>query len=236
MEVLEALKLYLNIPRLVFVVGVDKMVVERLVIDRYSKLGLLREDEEHEAEIAQKRPRMGEDKARQYLAKMFQVEVELAPTEHQAKAFLAAQLETIPSWRKLSLENSQLFNDVVLKLVRGNPREIKRLLNSALIAAAGNEMRSADGKEDRTRFTEGLQDFCIRRILQKDYSGVAGMIDTDEGRRFLADWSRFILTLRDTRPGETESDLRKLIEHELSKTDEYRKYFGLLPSDGLYAL
>ncbi len=35
LQVLEALKLYLNIERLMFVVGVDKTVVDLLVVKRY---------------------------------------------------------------------------------------------------------------------------------------------------------------------------------------------------------
>ncbi len=237
LEVLEALKLYLNIPRLIFVVGVDKTIVERLIIDRYRKLGLIREGEEPEVEVARKQRRTDEDKARQYLSKMFQVEVELAPTEHQVKAFLVEQLAAIPSWKeKLSPPNSQLFNNIVLKLAGCNPREVKRFLNSALMVAVGSEMRSIDGKDDPYRFTQGLQDFCIRRILQKDHERIAEMIDTDNGRSFLTAWSKSVLKGVDTRPGEQEQDLRKQIDHDLGQVEEYREYLRLLSSDDLWAL
>ncbi len=71
LQVLEALKLYLNIERLMFVVGVDQTVVNQLVVKHYVKMGV------------------DEKKALDYLAKMFQVEITLAPTEREVETFFA---------------------------------------------------------------------------------------------------------------------------------------------------
>jgi predicted KAP-like P-loop ATPase len=68
--VLEALKLYLNLPKLVFVVGVDRSVVIKLVSEHYNELGLK------------------DEKSRDYLAKMFQVEATVAPSEPEVADFL----------------------------------------------------------------------------------------------------------------------------------------------------
>ena len=49
LQVLEALKLYLNIDKLIFVVGVDKEVVDRLTVEHYRKLGLVGERPKEDA-------------------------------------------------------------------------------------------------------------------------------------------------------------------------------------------
>ena len=92
-----------------------------------------------------------------YLSKMFQVEVELAPTEQQVRDFLDRQLNAIPYWTKrLSKEHRRLFSDIVLRLARQNPREVKRLLNSSLMAAAGAEMMGGTRAGGALRFEQGL--------------------------------------------------------------------------------
>jgi len=133
-----------------------------------------------------------------YLSKMFQVEVELAPTEQQVRDFLDRQLNAIPYWTKrLSKEHRRLFSDIVLRLARQNPREVKRLLNSGLMAAAGAEMMRGPGRADRCASSRALQDFFIRRILQQRFPSIASMIDTDTGSAFLPDWSRLIIENKD---------------------------------------
>lgn len=120
LQVLEALKLYLNIEKLIFVVGVDRDVVDTLVANHYQQLGL------------------DPEKSKHYLAKMFQVEVELTPSERQVEEFLAEQLQGIPYWHKeLSEAEQGIFRNLVLKLAERRPREVKRLLNSALIEGVG---------------------------------------------------------------------------------------------------
>lgn len=202
--VLESMKLYLNIPKLCFVVGVDKDVVERLVVEHYKKLGLVGvedkdkpETEEEKAEAALNKAcrQEQEQKARLYLSKMFQVEIELSPNQGQMRAFLDKQLDRIEFWKdRLPEERRRMFRGLVLTLADRNPREVNRILNSALMSGAGIQMMKVDEGKPRPTFEQGLQDFFIRRILQRPcYQRIAGMIDTDEGRRFLNDWSQFAL-------------------------------------------
>jgi hypothetical protein len=89
LQVLEALKLYLNIEKLIFVVGVDRTVVDKLVKEHYKKLGL------------------DEKKSGNYLAKMFQVEVQVEPSEQQISHFLDDQLKEISYWRDPHLSEGQ---------------------------------------------------------------------------------------------------------------------------------
>jgi len=204
LQVLETLKLYLNIEKLIFVLAVDKDVVEKLVVEHYKKLGLVRteekekdkpetEEEKAEAELNKARCQQDEQKAKLYLSKMFQVEIELSPNQQQVRNFLDKHLETVPYWsEKLPDEyQKKLFRGLILTLAGRNPREVKRILNSALMSAAGIQMMKVKEGKPELRFEQGLQDFFIRRVLRRpQYERLAGMIDTDEGRKFLSVWSQ----------------------------------------------
>lgn len=202
LQVLEALKLYLNIPNLIFVLGVDRDVVEKLVVEHYRKLGLVRAEEkdrdkpqteEEKTRLQQYKTHRQQDeqKAKQYLSKMFQVEIELSTKEEQITKFFDESLARMPLWQeKLPTNRQSLFRGLVLNLAGRNPRELKRILNSAFMSGAGAEMIEVGEGEQPPGFEQGLQDFFIRRILRKpQYERIAAMIDTDEGRRFLGVWS-----------------------------------------------
>lgn len=197
LQVLEALKLYLNIEKLIFVVGVDKIVIETLVVEHYKKLGLVKAKDKGESEDEEKQRRRQEDKAKQYLSKMFQVDVELAPSQGQIRDYLNDLLTKVPLWKKLSPKRRRLFQGIVLKLAGRNPREIKRILNSSLMAGAGTEMIKSEAETEQATFEQGLQDYFIRGILQRTYPSLATMPNTDAGRDFLQDWSRFAIENRD---------------------------------------
>ena len=128
LEVLEALKLYLNIPNLIFVVGVDRDVVDQLVQKHYERLGLKA------------------DKSRQYLAKMFQVEITLTMHASRIEEFLHEQLKAFDYWGDLTEDEQEIFRGRILNLAARNPREIKRLLNSAMMAGAGALMAQEMGQ------------------------------------------------------------------------------------------
>ena len=108
LQVLEALKLYLNIERLMFVVGVDKTVVDQLVVERYKRMGV------------------DETKALDYLAKMFQVEIPLAPTEWEVEVFFADIVAKNETWKNLEHRQDAL-EPVIMNLAKRSPREVKRL-------------------------------------------------------------------------------------------------------------
>ena len=124
LQVLEALKLYLSIENLIFVVGVDRTVIDDLVRGHYEQLGLKPE------------------KSHYYLAKMFQVEVELGVSELEIEDFLDEQLKRVALWeQRLSEEERGIFRRVILNFAGRNPREVKRLINSAVMAGAGTLIR-----------------------------------------------------------------------------------------------
>ena len=185
--VLESIKLYLNIPSLMFVLGVDKQVIGNLVVEHYTKLGLVKKIEKGDSEDDKKQRKEDEDKARLYLSKMFQVEVELDPTEQQISDFFEKQLAEIPYWTTcLSDLEQQLFRDLVLVFAGRNPREVKRLLNSALMKGAGSVLIKKDG----IKFNQGLQLFFVRKILDKH--GMASDAGSKRGIEFFVQWSQII--------------------------------------------
>ena len=174
LQILEALKLYLNIEKLIFVVGVDKKVVDRLVKEHYKKLGL--EDA----------------KSENYLAKMFQVEVQAEPSEQQIGEFLNEQLKEISYWKEphLAQEERDIFNNLIFNLAGRNPREVKRLINSALMTGAGAVMMKSQ-KQDGIRFNQGLQLFFVRKILDEKYT-MGLLVGSKRGNDFFRQWSQTV--------------------------------------------
>jgi formylglycine-generating enzyme required for sulfatase activity len=175
LEVLEALKLYLNIEKLLFVVGIDRIVVDQLVCEHYKKLGLAPE------------------KGSKYLAKMFQAEVPVEPSERQMAAYLRDQLADVELWtRSLTDDDRQIFEGIILRRAESNPREVKRLINTALMFGAGAIMGSDHADQDaRMEFRQGLQIFFVREILDKRH-GRARLQTQDMGQRFFAAWSGIV--------------------------------------------
>jgi len=176
LQVLEALKLYLNIEKLFFVVGVDRKVVDKLVKEHYKKLGL------------------DEEKSGNYLAKMFQVEVQVEPSEQQISDFLDEQLKDISYWREphLSKDERDIFRKLIFKLAERNPREVKRLINSALMMGAGAVMiKTLQGGQDGIKFNQGLQLFFVRKILDDRYT-MGLLVGSERGNEFFDQWSKIV--------------------------------------------
>ena len=176
LQVLEALKLYLNIEKLFFVVGVDKTVIDKLVKEHYKRLGL------------------DENKSGNYLAKMFQVEVQVEPSEQQISDFLDEQLKEISYWREphLSEDEREIFRELIFKLAERNPREVKRLINSALMMGARAVMMKApDEKQGGIKFNQGLQLFFVRKILDDRYT-MGSLVGSERGNEFFRQWSQIV--------------------------------------------
>ena len=179
LKVLEALKLYLNIKQLIFVVGVDKDVIKPLVKKHYEDLGLK------------------EDKSDNYLAKMFQTEVTVGPSEQQVVDYLNYHLDNVKYFQPPYLKPSekQLFRYLINKLADRNPREVKRLINSAVMSGAGIEMlkKAGDGRSDYS-FKQGLQVFFIRKILESKEYDKPRLLGSNRGSAFFSEWSQIVCT------------------------------------------
>lgn len=118
-EVLEALKLYLRIPRTIFVVGVDRPVITALVESLYDKQGVREVD------------------AHRYLAKMFQVEVTLDAEEDLTEMCFDTATEGHEIWNDLDNRAQDMIREYALENANRNPRDVKRLFNGIIMGAAG---------------------------------------------------------------------------------------------------
>ncbi len=81
---------------------------------------------------------------------------------------------------------------VILNLVRRSPREIKRVVNSALIAGEGIEMSSrnwAEGSEPT--LAQGIQVELIRRILRDRFQRET-LLGSETGNAFFQQWSGIV--------------------------------------------
>lgn len=192
LQVLEALKLYLNIPDLIFVVGVDRNVIDRLVTEHYKDLGL------------------EEEKSKNYLAKMFQVEVTISPTEMQIEHYLQSQLAEMQSrkndyWNKELVDSQRnIFTDIILELTNRNPREVKRLLNSMLIHGTGYRLNGGKSKtsDGESLFAQGMQTYLVHRIITDRYDKEK-FVGTRIGVKFLQEWSKLVIAQKNNAEIET---------------------------------
>ncbi len=192
LEVLEALKLYLNIPQLIFVVGLDREVVEAVVKQHYKAHGL------------------GEAKAERYLDKMFQVEVDIPPSQRQMGDFLTGQIQALDRaadgyWSKCLTEWEEgyrkIIEDRIAELAESNPREIKRLLNSTLVSGTAAGRHDAIPGSEEQRFTQGCQVYLIQRVLRKFVPDSAALLRDNKALAFFDRWSGFIQLHPGFRPG-----------------------------------
>jgi len=201
LQVLEALKLYLNIPGLLFVVGLDRQVLDAVVCTEYAKHGI------------------GAEKSRDYLAKMFQVQVDIPPTQTQAREFLTTQIADLNRvsggvWSDLLNMSSlgqpgshrEIIEGKIGILGSDNPREIKRLLNSVMLrawAAAQNDKLGGEGTPEECRarrFAQGAQVFLVQRFLWRGLER-EDLLLRDDVQRFFERWSQFVAKFPGYRPG-----------------------------------
>lgn len=139
LEVLEAIKLFFEHEGFIFVVGLDRAIVERFIEQRYPEVvvkdvGAARLGESGSVPTERRAPLIvGAD----YIKKIFQVPFTLAPVQ-------LSQLEAlIDAIRKSNELNAEQFEDlrdrvlphlrVALSDVGVNPREVKRFINSYVL-------------------------------------------------------------------------------------------------------
>jgi hypothetical protein len=171
LQVLESLKLYLNIPKLIFVVGVDKDVVEQIVIKHYDTQGVNKE------------------KAEQYLAKMFQIEVQVGPTEQEIGDYFEKTVASMAIWNRIKPEYQKVLSDTIKSIAKRNPREIKRVANAALLGGMGAHWNLGD----ENAFGIGVMIYLLKNLLRKNLSEIIG---NTEGDKFLHEVSFFVQTER----------------------------------------
>lgn len=193
LQVIEALKLYLNIDHLIFVVGLDDSVVRSIITQHYQKNGV------------------SEKKALSYLDKIFQVEQRITVTGKRMPEYMRQQIEVLdqasnrywsrmlnPTGHKEALEQS------LVHLAGNNPRTCKRLLNSAFllgqaasldpsltpktetpkIAAFGGDSRKWHHAMEKCleelrhlRFAQGIQVYAIQASLRQRFNNTRDLME-----------------------------------------------------------
>jgi len=203
LEVLEAIKLYLNIEPLMFIVGLDRAVVDGVVEKHYTEHGL------------------GKEKSRQYLDKIFQVEIQIPPSEHQIDEFLDRQITALNEttggfWSKMLHEGKQreALEKGIRQLSRHNPREVKRLLSSALLrgrAAVDNEGIGQKDSNEGLRFAQGVQFFLLQRFFRTWVSDASRLFLEEARLNWFARFSEFLRA----HPGYEPRRVEKISERKL---------------------
>ena len=181
LQVLEALKLYLKIDKLIFVIGMDRDIVEKAV----------------KAYYANRRIRGIDPK--QYLNKMLQVELQLSPLQKEMVIYLDEQLQTVEYEQNLEYKDEQgnkkfygLFKRLISKYGGRNPREVKRLINGSLTRGAGAERIEKEANNDGLVFEQGVQIFFIQKILAEQWNRTELVGDGGNGDDFFAEWSKIV--------------------------------------------
>ena len=130
-EVLEAIKLFLDAPRCVFVVGVERRIIEQGIRVKYQSLGF----EAAKQDI----PITGEE----YLEKIIQIPFHLPLLEQHNIAEFA--------YLNLSEDFVRPVAEVIAQGIEANPRKIKRVLNIFrllwILAAERGMVQPVDGHE-----------------------------------------------------------------------------------------
>ncbi|MCH7703023.1 MAG: hypothetical protein IID37_15175 [Planctomycetes bacterium] len=177
LQVLEAIKLYLNIPNLIIIVGVDRQVIDAVVMKHYEdNLGGMAADEI--------RP-----KARQYLDKMFQVEVPIAPNNLQVKEYIAERIKETSLWNHLAEAHQKMFEAIIGEIADINPRSVVRALNTAIVGA--------EAETDELKVAQSMQRALITAVLQKlpesEFGPMYDLCLREQGREFFRRWSRLVV-------------------------------------------
>jgi hypothetical protein len=218
LEVIEALKLYLNIDHLIFVVGLDETVVRSVVAEHYKKAGV------------------DAAKAGRYLDKIFQVDLRIPPSEAQMPGYMKTQIAALNEatggyWQSI-MERSghrETLESVLISLARNNPREVKRLLNSALLrgraasldetltgdeerthlSSESSEIPESQQEKEATRFAQGVQLLLLQRLLADRLFQSEDLLTYRHHLKWFEEASRLLrVALK-----ESELDLTKLLAY-----------------------
>lgn len=153
---LEALKLFLDVPSCVFVLGMDRRIVEQGIRVRYQQSAVI--------EVASPRvtnPELYID-ASQYLDKIIQIPFTLPPL---AESQIAALIE---GWARDHDDQIVLDScaDIIVRGVTANPRRVKRTLNVLRL------VRSLRPMPDKADSLQELQRLTKLVVLQTSYEDV----------------------------------------------------------------
>lgn len=148
-ELMESLKLFLDVEHCVFVLAIDFAVVEQGVVAKYG-------------------PTMDRDKARSFFDKIIQVPFQMPIGSYQIDGLL----ETLLGATDLKLDSAErhVFNRLIQFSVGSNPRSIKRLLNTFMLLRSISEISSRSGGEVMVPNTQLFAILCMQTAYPDAYA------------------------------------------------------------------
>jgi predicted KAP-like P-loop ATPase len=118
LEVFESIKVFLDIRGFIFILGLSREALDKLIVAKFEKMGL--------KEIS------GED----YIRKIIQVEIRIGKWENESIGNLINVISNeLDDKYRIAVKNSrELINEVV----ESNPRQTKRFINNLIVALTAN--------------------------------------------------------------------------------------------------
>lgn len=191
-EVLESIKTMLDVPGFVFVLALDKIIAERAI----------------ESVYGQNQEVNGQD----YIKKLIQVEFRLPPLRKQDVIQYTGVLQ-----QRITNVDVELFDTLseVVPMVAGdNPREVKRFINSVLLATSMMK---------RVGVTVSVKNQVAFMALQAGWPGVAiNLANNNSNRKLFKEY--FEAKLNNTKSSLSDSD-RKSIEETVENNIDLDSFF-----------
>ncbi|GAA1791293.1 KAP family P-loop NTPase fold protein [Leucobacter iarius] len=174
-ELMEALKLFLDVPHCVFILAIDFSVVHQGVIEKYGE-------------------RMGRGKSRAFFDKIIQVPFQMPVGAFDTERFFT-QLISDTGFPLAPDEQPQVLR-LIGASVGSNPRAIKRLINTALLQRSITDIQHSsrtmdDGTGDAvaTSSTELFAILCFQTAYPDTYAEILkrGVLSSQLVKNFFAD-------------------------------------------------
>ena len=166
LEVLESIKVFFDIPGFVYVLGISHQTVSNLINQAYSELNV---------------------EGREYIKKIIQVPITLPSWERENLDELLNEISnTMNSERKSGLNDERTRSDI-FNVADNNPRQLKRLINSFIVA------------DDTYSCGESLKPSTLFRCLsiQKDKPKLfLEFIKNEEFREKITAFIELVVTIR----------------------------------------
>ena len=144
-EVLEAIKLFLDVPGCIFVLGIDRNVIARGVEIRYREQGQALDGERREELID----------GRKYLQKIIQLPFQIPVIDPKQ---LARYVNELTNWPH------EKCADVFGKTLEDNPRQIKRTVNSFLLLWRLRDAMLQSGNPDQKAAMEQISPVRLAKV------------------------------------------------------------------------
>lgn len=188
LEVLEAVKVFLGFPGMVYVLGLNRTIIQKCVEIKYCRQGEKLDEHPY-----------GGDLGDRYIKKIIQVPFHIPPGTKEEMDMLVEAIvseeglrdelqqsvdDYLPEVREeyraiyeqLEESDSAIGNvsDIATAYLRGNPREIKRLLNAYIVSSRITRAQMADAPDDEFNPVIAMSLLVLRFLDEAIYERLAG--------------------------------------------------------------